>query len=275
MMAAPSPPRLSAAWQVEANSFSAAFLFVGRQLLHAHVPFYCELNQTQCSRPYGTATYYLQTAFWLGTCQLILTQTERSNEPDLVCHRVSPLSSTTCLPVGPMSLEWPLAQPGGPFQPDHSPLHEDANSDCPGNAHLGPPHQRWRRHDLQLPEVLRGQPTRDTCVHVPTGGLRCVSWNTRGFLGSTASSQRSREQKHIYLTRLARNSDIICLQETQDEFLQAVQILHTQFRLFGTFTLNNVNAGGSPIFIHKNLLPGGAITHVTTWSTSTSNLTWY
>ena len=58
------------------------------------------------------------------------------------------------------------------------------------------------------PEVLRDQPTRDTCVHIPTGGLWFVSRNTRGLLGSTASSQRSREQKYIYLTRFTRNNDI-------------------------------------------------------------------
>ena len=94
------------------------------------------------------------------------------------------------------------------------------------------------------PEVLRGQPTRDTCVHIPTGGLRCVSWNTRELLGSTASFQISRELKQKYLTRLARNNDIICLEEThrKDEILQA-QVLHTQFPLFGTFTLNKVTAG--------------------------------
>ena len=89
----------------------------------------------------------------------------------------------------------------------------------------------------------------------------------RGLLGSTASSHRSTEQKHIYLTRLARNNDIICLQEThgKDEFLQAVQVLFPQFRLFGTFPLNKVNAGGSAIFIHKNLMPDGAIVnHMTT-----------
>ena len=37
--------------------------------------------------------------------------------------------------MGPMSLEWPLAQP--PVQPEHSLSQEDANSDRPGNAHLG------------------------------------------------------------------------------------------------------------------------------------------
>ena len=68
-------------------------------------------------------------------------------------------------------------------------------------------------------------------------------------------------------TSIARNNEIICLQETfgKDEFLQAVQVQYTQFWLFGTFTLNSVHAGGSAIFIHKNLLPDGAIVnHVTT-----------
>ena len=43
----------------------------------------------------------------------------------------------------------------------------------------------------------------------------------------------------------------ICLQEThrKDEFLQAIQVLVTQFRMFGTFTPNNVNAGGSAILV--------------------------
>ena len=97
--------------------------------------------------------------------------------------------------------------------------------------------------------------------------MRCVSWHTRGHFGYTASSQRSKEQKHIYFTRPARNNDIICLQQTHGkyEFVQAVQVLHTQFRLFGTFTLNNVNAVGSAVVIHKNLLPDGSIaSHLTT-----------
>ena len=90
------------------------------QSLHDHVPRFMEITQTQCSRPYGTTTCYLHTAIWLGKCQCILTQVQRSSEPDMVCHRVSPFSPTNCLPAGPMSLEWPLAQPGGLVQPGHS-----------------------------------------------------------------------------------------------------------------------------------------------------------
>ena len=69
-----------------------------------------------------------------------------------------PFSPTTCWPAGPFSLERPVAQPGGLIQPEHSPSHEDANSDCRETLIL--PHQRWRRDVLQPPEVLRSQPTR-------------------------------------------------------------------------------------------------------------------
>ena len=63
------------------------------------------------------------------------------------------------------------------------------------------------------------------------------------------------------------HNNIICLQEVhgKDEFLQAIQVLAPQFRLFGTFLPNNENAGGSAICIHRDLLPEEAIvTHLIT-----------
>ena len=71
-MAAPSPPRLFAAWRVEAFFFSEAFLFGGSCTLHfvsadatpcmnTCLVLVSSLK-TQCSRPYGTATCYLQAA---------------------------------------------------------------------------------------------------------------------------------------------------------------------------------------------------------------------
>ena len=84
--------------------------------------------------------------------------------------------------------------------------------------------------------------------------------NARGLLGSPASPQNSRERKRAYLTRLERKNDVLCLQETHG------QVLVTQFRVFGTFTPNNLNAGGSVILIRENLLPEGAVfTHVVTY----------
>ena len=199
--------------------------------------------------------------------QSILTQTQQSSELNMACYTVSLFCPSTCLLEGPLSIGWPLAPPGGLVQPGHSRSQEDASRDRPGGAPLGPSQLRWRRDALQPPEVQRDHLARNTCAHIPDGGLRCISWNTRGLLGSPASSQHSRIRKHAYLARLARNNDIICLQEThgKDEFLQAIQVLVPQFRLFGTFIPNNVNASGSAIVIHKNLLPDGAIvTHVTT-----------
>ena len=116
--------------------------------------------------------------------------------------------------------------------------------------------ERWRRGALQPPEVRQLRQERDTCVHIPVGGLRCVSWNTRGLLGSTASDV-SREQTQKYLKRVTDKNDVICLQEAhgKDEFLQALQVLHTLFRMFGTFITDKLNAGGSAIFIRVNLLP--------------------
>ena len=60
-------------------------------------------------------------------------------------------------------------------------------------------------------------------------------------------------------------NNIKCLQEVhgQDEHLQAIQVLATQFQFFGTFIPDNENAGGSAICIHRDLLPA-VVSHVIT-----------
>ena len=151
-----------------------------------------------------------------------------------------------------MSLVWPVAPTGGLDQLGLSLSREDTNGEHLENVHLASPQLRWRRDALQPPGVQRDQLSRNTCVHIPDGGLRCVTWNTRGLIGSPASSQRSREQKHNYFSRLTKNNGIICTQEIhgKDEFLQAIQVLVPQFRLHGTFKPNNLNAGGSAVVTH-------------------------
>ena len=77
-------------------------------------------------------------------------------------------------------------------------------------------------------------------------------------------SKQNREFKLKYLKKHFDTNNILCLQEVhgKDEFLQAIQVLAPQFRLFGTFTLDNENAGGSAICIHRDLLPEEAlVTH--------------
>ena len=75
------------------------------------------------------------------------------------------------------------------------------------------------------------------------------------------------EKNTSVLHDLPRIHDVICLQEIhgKNEFLQAIQVLVLQFRLYGTFVPNNVSAGGSAICIHESLLPDRAnVTHVIT-----------
>ena len=97
--------------------------------------------------------------------------------------------------------------------------------------------------------------------------MRCITWNTRGLVGSVISRQRRRESQLAYLKKLFDLNNIICLQEVhgKDEFLQAIQVLAPQFRFFGTFLLDNENAGGSAICIRRDLPPEDSlVTHVIT-----------
>ena len=111
-----------------------------------------------------------------------------------------------------MSLEWPVAPTGGSDQSSLSPSHEDHNGEHLEGALPTLPHLRRRRDALQPPQIQRGGVDRNTCVHIPDGGLRCVAWNTRGLIGCPTSSQLTREQKHDYFSRLIENNNI-CLQE--------------------------------------------------------------
>ena len=152
----------------------------------ASSPF-CRMAITiQCNCPNNTASCFLDTTIWLGEDKLFETQIERS-DPEAVCWSSSFSSSMTCWLVVSDFLGWPLIQPGGQVQADMAQLRVNAYRNIPGDALLGPPHQRWRSDALQPPEILQPRQERDTCAHLPEGGLRCVSWNTRGLLGSASS----------------------------------------------------------------------------------------
>ena len=128
-------------------------------------------------------------------------------------------------------------------------------------------YSRWRPDALQPPQVQHDTAGRDTCGHFPDGGLRCITWNTWGLVGSVFSLQKNREPKLKYSRKLLDNNNITCLQEVhgKDEFLQAIQKLAPRFKFFGTFIPGNENAGGSAICIHNDLSPEDAIvTHTIT-----------
>ena len=149
----------------------------------------------ECSRPCDTLSCLFVTALWLRQRQSILIQLQQTNDIDRTCYTPLPTKSVTCLQVGPMSLEWPAAPIAGSDPSSPSSSHEDPNDECPEGALVAPPHSRWRRDALQPPQIQRVTLGRNTCVHVPGDGLRCVTWNTRGLIGTVTSSQISRGRK--------------------------------------------------------------------------------
>ena len=229
--------------------------------LHDSVPRYREGSQYQCGRLRDTLSCLLYTALRLGQCQSIVTQTQQPDDIDVACCRILQINSITCSQVGPMSLEWPAAPPGEFDHSSVSPSREDLNDGHVENAHLALPQLRWRRHALQPPEIQRVRLDRNTCVHIPDGGLRCVTWNTRGLIGSPFSAQSSRERKHDYFIRLTKNNDIVCLQEIhgKDKFSRLFRNWPRDSGYMVRFIPKKVNAGGSAICSHKDLLPDEAM----------------
>ena len=146
----------------------------------------------ECGRPHDTLSCLFVTALWLRQSQSILIQVQQTNDIDWTCHKTLPTKSVTCLQMGSMSHEWPVAPIAGPGPSSPSSSHEDPNDEHPEGAFLAPPHSRWRRDALQPPQIPRGSVDRNTCVHFPDGGLRYVTWNSRCLIGSVTSSQISR-----------------------------------------------------------------------------------
>ena len=183
-MAAPSPPRLFAAWRVEAPFFRGfpfrsalqfAFSLTRGVVLHDSACYSKEDSFDECGRPCDTLSFLFFIAPWLRQSQSTLTQ-EVQQTKDIV--------------------GWPVALPAGSDQSSLSSSHEDLHDEHPEDALPAPPHPPWRRDALQPAQIQRSSLDRNTCVRTPDGGLRCVTWSVRGLIGSVTSSQISRELEH-------------------------------------------------------------------------------
>ena len=206
-MAAPSPHRFFAAWRVEAP-FSAVSLSGGfytlRNLLTRSITVLVATPHSrddplhECGRPCDTILSLFFTVIWLQRSQSILVQEiQQTNDIDLTCFKTFPIKATTCLPMGPC-----------PWIGQWIRLQEQQRGAFPAS-----PDSRWRRDALQPRQVQQGTAGWETCGHLPDGGLRCITWNTRGLVGSVFSSQKNRELKLKYFRKLLDNNNIICLQE--------------------------------------------------------------
>ena len=179
------------------------------------------------------------TALWLQSNQSILVQeTQSAKDIDLTCFKAFQIQAATCLQVGPMSLDFPV-DPFARFDCSRSsrslevPSNEQQRGALPASTR-----SRWRQDALQAPpQILQRTTGWDGCVPFLFEDLRCVTWSTRGLVGSVFSKQKNREFKLKYLKKLFDTNNILCLQEVhgKDEYLWAIQVLAPRFMFFGTF----------------------------------------
>ena len=222
----------------------------------------------ECGRPCDALSCLFFSALWGQSNQSILVQeTQSAKDIGLTCFKTFRITAATCLQVGPMSLDW-LIDPFAKFDHSRSSLSPEVPSDDQQRDALpASTRSRWKQNTLQAPpQVLQRFTGWDGCGLFLTGGLRCVTWNTRGLIGSVFSKQKSREFKLNYFKKLFDTNNILCLQEVhgKDEYLQDIQVLAPRFRFLVHFP-ENENTGGSAICIHRDILPEEAIvTHLIT-----------
>ena len=221
----------------------------------------------ECVRSCDTMSCLFFTALWLQRSQSILVQeTPSAKDIDLTCYKMFPIKATTCLQVGPMYLDWPV----GPFARfDHSrpspspevPIVEQRRDALPASTR-----SRWRQDALQPPRVLQDIAGLDACGHFPDGGLRCITCNTRGLVGSGFSKQTNREFKLKNLKKLSDNNDnILCLCMEETSISRLFMSWPNDLVFLCTFIPGNESAGGSAMCIHTDILPEDVIvTHLVT-----------
>ena len=147
----------------------------------------------ECERTCEELSCLFFAALLLQSNQSILVQeTQSAKDIDLTCFKTFPIKAATCLQVGSMSFDWPV----DPFaRLDHSrslispevPSDEQQRGALPASTRF-----RWRQNTLQAPpQVLQHTTGWDGCGPFLSGGLRCITWNTRGLIGSVFPNKRT------------------------------------------------------------------------------------
>ena len=137
------------------------------------------------SAPCDPLSCLLFSDLWLRCNQSIWVQeTQSAKDTDMTCPKWLLIKATTRLQVGPMSLDWPV-DPFARFDFSRSSLSPEVPSDEQQRGAL-PASTRscWRQDAFQAqPQVLQRTTGWDGCGPFLSGGLRCITWNTRGHIG--------------------------------------------------------------------------------------------
>ena len=218
----------------------------------------------ECGLPCDTLSCLLFSAQWLRCNQSILVQeTQSVMDIDMTCSKMLTIKATTCLQVGPMSLDWPV-DPFARFDFSRSSLSPEVPNDDPQRG--GPPtstSSRWRQDALQAqPQISQRTTGWDGCGPFLSEGMRCITWNTRGLVRPVFSKQKKqRIQTQIFektfLTPITFYVSKRCMERTN--IFRLFWCWLRDFSFLGTFIPDNENAGGSAICINKDILPEGAV----------------
>ena len=172
---------------------------------------------------------------------------------DLTCSTTFLFSDATCLQVGPMSLDW-LVNPFGRFDLSRSSLPLVLSGEQHRGAFRASIHSRWRQGALHTqPQILQRTTGWDGCGPFLSEGLRCITWNTRGLVGSVLQTNEQRIQNQFSQKTLGQKQYFLQEVHGKDEFLQAIQVLVPHFQFSGIFLPDNENVEGSAICIHEDV----------------------
>ena len=204
VMATPSPPRLSATWRVEALFFAAlrsGGFFDLRSICADVWPFMTQCRIGEVFMPRAVVHSTLRLAFSIlpnGLVNVDFSSTTWRNWFDLFQGFFIWLADLLC---GTYVL-WVTI---GSIRRTCSIWSFTVARRC----------KRWaswecslysstfalatRRDSLHPPEVQRHRLDRNTCAHIPDGGIRCVTWNTRGLIGiSNIFTIVQRTETHLF-----------------------------------------------------------------------------
>ena len=225
--------------------------------MHDSTSFSREDSLDECGRPCDSLSCLLFSALWLRCNQSLLVQETQSAKDILTCFETFPIKAATCLQVGPMALDWPV---------DPIARSDFSRPSLPPEVPSGEQQLRAFSRFFSFPLETRCSSSTTAVITtyyrvgwmwpLPFRRLAMYYLEHQGPGWFCFSRQRSREFKLKHLKRLFDTNNIICLQEVhgKDEFLQAIQVLASRFRLFGTLIPGNENAGGSAKCIHIDLL---------------------
>ena len=230
-------------------------------ILHGSSLSLREDSLDDCGRPCDPLSCLIFSALWLRCNPTILVQeTPSMKNVDPTCSTTFLFGDATCLPVGPMSLDWPVnpcgsSDPSGPSLLPRAPNGAQQRGAFPAIGY-----SRWRQGALQAQPQISQRTTgcdgygplplrRSALCYLkhPGASLDLFFYKTKEQRIQTQLSQKTFGRTTTsFVSRK-------CIARTS--FFKLSRYWLRDFDYLGTLLPDNENAGGSAICIQKDLVP--------------------